>query len=626
MSAPEETEQIGSGGRRPTYWDELEPGEELDGRYRVIRRLGSGGMGTVYEAEQIKLRRRVALKIMHPERAARRKSSHRFLREARAASSVVHPNVVDILDFGELEGGINYLVMELLQGLDLAGLLEQHGPLDWPRTKEILLQVLRGLKAAHTSKIIHRDIKPANIFLLGADDAQIRTDRIKVLDFGIARFEQAGDETQKLTGTAEMLGTVSYMSPEVALNKPATVQSDIYAVGILAYEMLTGSTPFQGDGPLQVMYAQIHEAPARPRNLNANISRAVEGTILRAMAKDPADRFQGTEEFEQALARLDDDGKSASWVLSDLVRGSGPPGSRRRPWAAVLLALLVVITAGGAWLWLNRESGAPPVARETRTPPERAASEAAVRAGTARVEARDRAASSPRRAEAPRAPDRSVEGAQGEAANDQSTGAGSTGSSSGGDTGVRSDATVRFDNRLSRAVKLYAIDDAGDEQFHADLRAGEIEQVAARIGQRWVVRGANNRMIRDEAIAQIEQVVVLEPRRKSPAATPSRPPGGARPDPAPPKRSTTPTPSPERRPSTRSTAERAAKKCGKHHGTLFQSISVDFKIGADGTVASASVREPLRGTHVGSCVAKAIARLHFSQDQAGQSKTWTLSF
>ncbi|MEM9457549.1 MAG: bifunctional serine/threonine-protein kinase/formylglycine-generating enzyme family protein [Myxococcota bacterium] len=311
---------------KPTLTD-LKAGDELSNRYRIIRQLGAGGMGAVYEAEQIQLRKQVALKLMHPEKAEREKNAKRFVREARAASAIKHRNVVEILDFGKLENGTTYLVMELLQGIDLSTLLKREGPLGWPRTRRILLQVLRGIKAAHRQKIIHRDIKPANIFLLDPDDEYAAgDDRIKVLDFGIARWELSEDETYELTteltDTSELLGTVTYMAPELIRKEPASAQSDLYAVGIMAYKMLTGMTPFGGGTALQVLYAHINQTPPSPRLLRPSIPETVEAVILRALHKNPSRRFQGADEMAQALANIDDNGRPTSSGMSDVLRTS----------------------------------------------------------------------------------------------------------------------------------------------------------------------------------------------------------------------------------------------------------------------------------------------------------------
>ncbi|MEM9458644.1 MAG: protein kinase [Myxococcota bacterium] len=289
----------------------LEPGDEIDGRYRIVRELGAGGMGAVYEAEQITLHKRVAIKTMLADRSAGVANVKRFLREARAASAIDHRNVVDIVDFGEFEDGTAYYVMELLQGQDLASLLHARGSLRWSRARGILLQALRGLRAAHEQGIIHRDIKPANIFVLDPDD-ESDGDHVKVLDFGIARVESTDPETQELTGTSELLGTAAYMAPELVRGGEATPQSDIYALGIVAYKLLTGEAPFKGANTLQILFSHIHHEPPPPRSIKPSIPDGVEALIQRAMAKRPEDRFSSAREFGQAIEALDEHGEGAS--------------------------------------------------------------------------------------------------------------------------------------------------------------------------------------------------------------------------------------------------------------------------------------------------------------------------
>lgn len=335
----------GPGGRRG-----LEPGDEIDGRYRIVGELGAGGMGAVYEAEQITLHKRVAIKTMLADRSAGGANVKRFLREARAASAIEHRNVVDIVDFGEFEDGTAYYVMELLQGQDLASLLHEQGSLRWTRARGILLQTLRGLRAAHEQGIIHRDIKPANIFVLDPDEDS-GGDRIKVLDFGIARVESTDPETQELTGTSELLGTAAYMAPELVRGGEATPSSDIYALGIVAYKMLTGEAPFKGANTLQVLFSHIHHEPPPPRMIKPSISPGVEALVLRAMAKQPQERFSSAREFGRAIDTIDKDGRGALSVPA-------PAGGSR---AKIIAGVSVALALGlGLWAAFGTEERAEP--------------------------------------------------------------------------------------------------------------------------------------------------------------------------------------------------------------------------------------------------------------------------
>ena len=286
----------------------IDDGVVVDGRYRIIRELGRGGMGTVYEAEQIKLQKRVALKVLQGDRIRRDdggSSLKRFLREARAASSIKHRNVVDIIDFGDLDDGSTYYVMELLEGRDLSSLLKSDGRMKWPRARLLLRQVLSALWTAHDNGIIHRDIKPANIVLLNELD-EWGDEWIKVLDFGIAKVQSNDEDSQALTGTSELLGTAAYMAPELVRGDTPDARADLYAVGIVAYQLLTGSVPFSGANTFQVLLQHTNEHPQPPRERAPQLPRAVEAFVLRALAKEPQFRYQSAAEMIEAIDALGD--------------------------------------------------------------------------------------------------------------------------------------------------------------------------------------------------------------------------------------------------------------------------------------------------------------------------------
>jgi len=278
----------------------------VDGRYRVGQRLGSGGMGDVYAAELVNLRKQVAIKFLRLE------SLHtpdgpsiieRFLREARAASAIKHHNVVDIIDYGESEGKV-YYVMERLYGRDLAAVLRSVERLSWSETRGILLQTARALRAAHDHGIIHRDIKPGNIFIVDREDDDDEQ-RVKVLDFGIAKVEpSASIENQALTKTSQILGTAWYMAPEQATGGTANPRSDVYALGVVAYQMLTGLVPFDGPTTFQVLYRHLQEPPKPLRELAPDVQEDVERLVLRALAKDPEARFTSMRAMGRAIAAI----------------------------------------------------------------------------------------------------------------------------------------------------------------------------------------------------------------------------------------------------------------------------------------------------------------------------------
>lgn len=261
----------------------------IGGRYQILETLGRGGMATVHRARDTQLQRDVALKVMRPDLAEDPIFEARFVNEARNAASISHPNVVTVLDFGT-DGPGPYLVMELVDGGDLARVLAADGPLPPQRAAAIAAEVATALQAAHARGIVHRDVKPGNI-LLAADGHP------RVADFGIARA--TGE--QSLTGTGTSLGSVDYFSPEQARGEAATAASDIYALGVVLYEMLTGSRPFVGETAYAVAVARIDAAPPDPRAARRSIPKPVAAVVQRAMATDPVGRYPSAGDMAAAL-------------------------------------------------------------------------------------------------------------------------------------------------------------------------------------------------------------------------------------------------------------------------------------------------------------------------------------
>ena len=258
----------------------------LDGKYRITRKLGSGSMGDVYEGRQEGTGRRVAVKVLKPERASRDVFRHRFLREARSALMIPHPNVVEVIEVGATEHGLLYFSMEYLQGEDLGALLKRLRHLPWSQTREILLQVSAGLAAAHACGVVHRDIKPSNILLLAGKDPPV----VKIVDFGVAKLS-AGMVSRVLTQAADVVGTVLYMSPEQAEGEPADERSDIYALGVMAYETVVGRVPFPGNDIFKVMHAHLREDPTPPGELVPDLPAEASEFIMTCLRKRPADRY-----------------------------------------------------------------------------------------------------------------------------------------------------------------------------------------------------------------------------------------------------------------------------------------------------------------------------------------------
>jgi serine/threonine protein kinase len=277
-------------------------GTVLEDRYRIERRIGSGGMGTVYLAEQLALRIPVAVKVLQRECAEDFTYNYRFVREARVAARVEHPNVARVLDLGRTPDGRAYSVMEYLQGEDLGQLLEREGALPWPRVRRILRHVIRGLRAAHAIGVIHRDIKPSNVFLAKIEDG--RREHVKLLDFGIAKAsDPAATFGENLTRFDKILGTAEYIAPERVMGEPADVRSDIYSLGVMIFEMLTGQQPWSSTGGnfVRVLMKRVHEPPPSLPEFLPGVPAPVIAAVQQAMARDPADRFASLDELAAAL-------------------------------------------------------------------------------------------------------------------------------------------------------------------------------------------------------------------------------------------------------------------------------------------------------------------------------------
>ena len=263
----------------------------FDGRYRIVRKLGTGGMANVYLAEDEVLGRRVAIKILDDRHAGDDQFVERFRREAKNAASLSHPNIVSIYDRGEAEGTY-YIAMEYLDGRSLKELIVARGPAPVNVAIDYARQILAAIRFAHRHGIVHRDIKPHNVLV----DAE---GRLKVTDFGIAR---AG--TSQMTEAGSIIGTAQYLSPEQAKGAPVNQTSDLYSVGVVLYELLTGVVPFSGDTPVEIAMKHLSSAPEAPSQKRAEIPRDLDLVILRALAKDPADRYQNAEEMDADLARV----------------------------------------------------------------------------------------------------------------------------------------------------------------------------------------------------------------------------------------------------------------------------------------------------------------------------------
>ncbi len=328
-------------------------GTVLGGRYRIVGRVGTGGMGTVYRAEQVGLARAVALKVLKQEFVSDRETVGRFQREANAMSLLMHPNTVRVFDFGEDKGGHLFLAMELLEGELLTAHAEREGPLDPHRAVRIAIEILRSLGEAHLKGLVHRDLKPDNIFLAQVEGHPQAI--VKVLDFGIAKiFRDDGKPINQLeTQAGTVFGTPRYMSPEQAQGRQLDPRSDLYSVGVLLYQLLVGHAPFVDDDAVVVMAKHIREevipptvaAPQQP------IPPRLEAAVMKALGKEPGQRFASAEVMEQALqvAATDIDAERARR------RAGGPPLPAHAPkqvWMAIAAGLAVVTLMGAALLGL----------------------------------------------------------------------------------------------------------------------------------------------------------------------------------------------------------------------------------------------------------------------------------
>jgi len=275
-------------------------GRVFDDKYRLDERLGGGGMGTVYRAMHLLIEREVAVKVLSQRFVGDETAQQRFRREARASGRMAHPNAVMVNDFGTTDDGWLYIVMELLEGQTLRDLLAREAPLDPARAVSIMLQASSAVGAAHEAGLIHRDLKPANIFIEQRPNLPAV---VKVLDFGVAKLavDEHDDDYKTLTQVGAIIGTPRYMSPEQCSGATLTPASDVYSLGIILYEMLTGSVPFSADTPLAVAMKHVSERPRRPREIVGSTPTQLEEIVLHALTKNPVDRPTDGNEFRREL-------------------------------------------------------------------------------------------------------------------------------------------------------------------------------------------------------------------------------------------------------------------------------------------------------------------------------------
>ncbi|MGH2554978.1 MAG: protein kinase domain-containing protein [Actinomycetota bacterium] len=323
------------------------PNRRLAGRYVLEELIDTGGMASVWRARDEVLARIVAVKILREDLAVDPDFTKRFQREAVAAARLTHPNIVSVYDTG-VDQGLSYIIMEYSEGQNVREILDQRGSMEPEQAAAVAVPVLSALAYAHANGVVHRDVKPANI-LVGDDG------RVRVTDFGIAKAAFAGTD---LTTTGKALGTVRYLSPEQVRGAEVDARSDLYSVGTVLYELLTGRVPFQAESDMAIALMRLNQDPMPPRAFRGGIPRGIEAVVLRAMARDPEDRFQSAESMSAALDRLAGGSELAATQSFQLRRAGpmaattrtghaeAPPSTIFRSW--MLVPLIVIVLAGAA--------------------------------------------------------------------------------------------------------------------------------------------------------------------------------------------------------------------------------------------------------------------------------------
>ena len=336
--------------------------DPLGGRYILLTLLGAGGMAKVYLARDELLGRKVALKILREEHANDEEFAERFRREAQSAAALSHPHIVQIYDYGEEANAPSYIAMEYVSGGTLGDRVCRDGPLGCAEAARLASQIAEALGFAHERGVIHRDVKPQNVLLSAAGDA-------KVADFGIARVTSAS----AISRTSVVLGTAAYISPEQAMGEPVGPASDLYSLGVVLYEMLTASVPFEAESPVGVAMRHVHEGPPAPREINPDVPEGMDALVMRLLAKKPEERYLSALEVVEDLSRAQQGGLPPSFVagaaggsetdgvssplavpvpnsFSRRFRGRGYGGSKPR-WATGAAALAALLAVLGTLGW-----------------------------------------------------------------------------------------------------------------------------------------------------------------------------------------------------------------------------------------------------------------------------------
>ncbi len=340
-------------------------GQTVAGRYRIVERLGQGGMGQVYRAEHIRMGSSCAIKIMNPALEQDPEAMGRFGREATHASRIDHPNVARVYDFGETEDGLLFLAMEFVEGETLSAILERDGALEPSRAAEIGWQIADALNAAHSLGTVHRDIKPDNIIVKPQADGR---ELAKIVDFGIARAIEVA-EGEQVTRAGFVVGNPKYMSPEQLTGEAIDARTDIYSLGCVLYELLVGKPAFSGGSGPALLTRRLTEPPPSPRASRPGVPEALDVIVTRAMAREPADRFESAVALRNALEpiietpitgrrRIQTGGSRKAAVVAETVAGESANGSRLPRWAIPVAGAAVVVAAFLAIGQLRKDGGA----------------------------------------------------------------------------------------------------------------------------------------------------------------------------------------------------------------------------------------------------------------------------